>query len=93
MPDLESHIVMGRTGPYRIWFDGAELGCATDPRGWAMLDNANHKIKLTGQPQRMVIKLIRLTDAFNFSLIFMGRGSLDGKQGISNILDCLEDMA
>jgi hypothetical protein len=92
VPDLESHIVIGRTGPYRLWFDGEERGCATDPRGWAMLDNANHKIKLTGKPQRLVIKLIRLTDAFNFSLIFMGRGDPEGKRGISNILDCLEDL-
>jgi hypothetical protein len=75
-----------------MWLDGVELGSGKDMRGWSSLDNTNHKIVLTGKPQRLVIKLVRLTDAFEFSLQFMCRGDLPRKlRGISNILDSLED--
>lgn len=60
-------------------------------RCWTSLDDANHKITLTGEPQRLVIKLIRLTDAFHFRPIFMCKGDPDYKQGWSNILDSLID--
>jgi len=93
VPDQLTHAVIGRTGPIRAWLDGVELGSAQDVRAWAHLDSTNFKMTLTGQPQRLVFKLIRLGDAFDFSLYFMGRGDPTGKSGISNILDCLEDLA
>ena len=90
-PDLDVNLLIGRTGPYRAWLDGVELGSSDKMRGYAMLDDANHRMRLTGSPQRLVIKLVRLTDAYDFSLFFIGRGDPEYKRGISNIVDCLED--
>jgi ADP-ribosylglycohydrolase len=93
VPDVESHMTLGRTGPYRAWLDGVEIGQSREMRGWAMMDDTSLKVQLTGRPQRLVIKLIRLTDAFDFSLYFAGPGDKEHKRGTSNILDCLEDFA
>lgn len=91
-PDIEVHLQMGRTGPYRAWLDGVEIGRSDKMRAHAMLDDANLKVRLTGKPQRLVIKLARLTDAYDFSLFFIGRGDPAYVRGVSNILDCLEDL-
>ena len=91
VPDTATNLVIGRSGPCRVWLDGAELGSHPDMRCWTPLDDANYKIMLSGQPQRLVIKLIRLTDAFQFSAVFMCKGDPDYKRGCSNILDSLAD--
>jgi len=90
--ELDVNLLIGRTGPYRAWLDGVELGSSDKMRAHAMLDDANHKIHLTSKPQRLVIKLARLTDAYDFSLFFIGMGDPEYVRGISNILDCLEDL-
>ena len=90
--ELDVNLLIGRTGPYRAWLDGVELGSSDKMRMHAVLDDANLKIHLTGKPQRLVIKLARLTDAYDFSLFFIGRGDPEYVRGISNILDCLEDL-
>lgn len=90
--ELDVNLLIGRTGPYRAWLDGVEIGSSDKMRAYAMLDDANLKIHLTGKPQRLVIKLARLTDAYDFSLFFVGMGDPKYIRGVSNILDCLEEM-
>jgi hypothetical protein len=93
IPGIRTRIFVGRTGPVRLWLDGVEIATATDIRCWCFLDDINPEVTLTGEAQRLVIKLIRWTDAFDFSLYFAGRDDIDYKRGVSNILDCIEDAA
>jgi ADP-ribosylglycohydrolase len=91
--DLPAPFVLGRSGPFRAWLDGVEIGASEDIRCWSHLDSSNLHVCLTGKPQRLVLKLIRLSDSFDFSLYCMGRGDISGEgRGVSNILDCLEDL-
>ena len=89
--DLDVNLLIGRTGPYRAWLDGVEIGSSDQMRAHAMSDDANLRIRLTGKPQRLVIKLARLTDAYEFSLFFIGKGDPAYVRGVSNIVDHLED--
>jgi len=91
-PGLKARLMLGRSGPYRAWLDGVELGRSDELRSWAMMDDVNLNIELTGQPQRLVLKLIRLTDAFDLSLYFVIPGIADRHRGISNLHDSLEDL-
>lgn len=91
-PDTETTLVIGRSGPYRLWLDGQELGSRNDPRAWTSLDDSAHKFTLTGKPQRLVFKLIRQSDAFAFSAAFMCKGDPEYHRGRSNLLDSLTDL-
>lgn len=91
-PGLKARLMLGRSGPYRAWLDGVEIGRSDELRGWAMMDDVNLNIELTGRPQRLVLKLARLTDAFAFSLYFVIPGITDRHRGLSNLHDCLEDL-
>jgi ADP-ribosylglycohydrolase len=87
----EFNIMVGRTGPYRAWLDGKLVGHSDDIRGWAAHEYEGLTCTLTGQEQRLVIKFIRLADVFSFSLNFVIPWVDGRKQGVSYILDCLED--
>ena len=91
VPGTATNLAIGRSGPCRVWLDGVELGSHPDMRCWTPLDDANYKLTLDSRPQRLVIKLIRLTDAFRFSAVFMCKGDPDYQRGRSNILDSLAD--
>ncbi|MEZ0296311.1 MAG: ADP-ribosylglycohydrolase family protein, partial [Candidatus Methylacidiphilales bacterium] len=75
----EVALQIGRTGPYQAWLDGVEIGKSEDLRCWSMMDNVWLKIRVTEKPQRLVIKLLRLTDDFTFSLYFMTQRGKDYK--------------
>ncbi len=92
-PDTEVRLMLGRSGPYRAWLDGSEIGRSDELRGWAMMDDVNINLTLTGLPQRLVLKFARLTDAFDFSLFFVIPGIPDRFHGHSNLLDSLSDFA
>ena len=92
-PGLKARLMLGRSGPYRAWLDGVEIGRSDELRSWAMMDDVNVNIDLTGRPQRLVLKLVRLTDAFDLSLYFVIPGIADRHRGISNLHDTLEDLA
>ncbi len=92
LPDQKARLMLGRSGPYCAWLDGVEIGRSDELRGWAMIDDVNLNITFTGRPQRLVIKLVRLTDVFDVSLFFIIPGIVDRKGGKSNLHDCLEDL-
>jgi len=48
-------------------------------------------VRLTGAPQRLVVKLIRLTDVFTFHLAFAGAGDPTQQRGVSMLFDTLAD--
>ncbi|MBU0716346.1 MAG: ADP-ribosylglycohydrolase family protein [Verrucomicrobia bacterium] len=83
-------LVVGRSGPCRIWFDGQQLVQYDNMRGWA--PDENIECMLTGHTQRLVVKFIRLTDVMSFSLLFCGHGDPEKKRGVSIFADCLEDL-
>ncbi len=58
---------IGRCGPVRIWLDGKLVHAQNNTRCWAIFDERVDVI-LSGAPQRLVVKLIRPTDAGTFSL-------------------------
>jgi ADP-ribosylglycohydrolase len=89
----QSRVFIGRTGPYRAWLDGKMIGQSQDIRGWAAHEDENLHCQLTGQPQRLVFKFIRLTDVFSFSINFISPWTPEQKRGISYILDGLEDLS
>lgn len=91
-PDQPARVMLGRSGPYRAWLDGVEIGRSDEIRCWAMMDDVNIDITLTGQPQRLVLKLVRLTDAFDFSLYLVIPGIVDRYHGRSNLYDNLADL-
>lgn len=92
--EIQVPLVLGRSGPFRAWLDGVEVGAGEDMRSWCQLDNSNLNVTMTGEPQRLVIKLIRLSDSFDFSLYAMGSGDDTGTgRGVSNIRDSLADFA
>ena len=84
-------IFIGHVGPYRLWVDGVEVASETGARGWCSYEEPGVKIKLTGQPQRIVAKVLREADAFSFSLHFMRSSNKERMRGISNIEDSLAD--
>lgn len=86
----KANMVIGRSGPCQIWLDGKLIASYDDMRGWAPDESIN--CILTGKPQRLVVKLIRLTDAISFSIQFSPVSNFPQKQGISYFLDCLEDL-
>jgi len=83
-------LVVGRSGPCRIWLDGQPLVQYDTMRGWAPDETA--ECILTGHAQRLVVKFISLTDAMAFSLLFCGPGDPEKKRGISLFADCLQDL-
>ncbi|MFA5865715.1 MAG: ADP-ribosylglycohydrolase family protein [Phycisphaerae bacterium] len=85
-------LLVGRTGPYRMWLDGKLIGQRDDIRGWAANEDEEYCGTVTGRPQRLVVKFIRLTDALSFSINFITTWVSGQKQGISYILDSLEDL-
>ncbi len=91
-PDTKVRLMLGRSGPYRAWLDGVEIGRSDELRSWAMMDDVNINLTLTGRPQRLVLKFARLTDAFDFSLFFVIPGIPDRFHGHSNLLDSLADL-
>lgn len=89
---MEVSLYTGRTGPVRLWLDGKEIYAAADMRAWCSYEEPGVKINLTGQPQRLVAKLVRLTDQFAFSVHFMCKGDPAYTRGVSNVLDSLQDL-
>jgi len=98
-------VILGRSGPCWMWLDGRLVGQWDTMRNWApellmddaLLDKWGNvmdgilKCDLTGQPQRMVIKFISLTDALSFSALFFGSGDPTHKRGVSFVVE-LEDL-
>jgi len=98
-------LMLGRTGPCRMWLDGKLIGQWNTIRNWApelqtddaLIDESGDvwekiiKCDLTGRPQRLVIKFIRLTDALSFSMLFFTPGDPSHKRGVSFVVD-LEDL-
>jgi ADP-ribosylglycohydrolase len=88
----DASLTIGRSGPVRVWLDGVEIFASETMRAWTSYDEPGVKIRLTGAPQRLVVKALRLTDAFAFSLHVMGGGDPAYIRGISNIYDGLADL-
>ncbi|MDD5698709.1 MAG: ADP-ribosylglycohydrolase family protein [Victivallaceae bacterium] len=86
----QAALLVGRSGPCRIWLDGKQLVEYDTMRCWA----PDQKVEcvLTGSSQRLVVKLIRLSDAMSFSLFFCQRENPIKKAGISLYLDSIEDL-
>jgi hypothetical protein len=86
----ETELDLGRTGPCRVWLDGRQIVHFDNMRSWA--PDEGIKCTLTGRPQRLVVKFIRLTDAMSFSLTFVGQGDPTHRRGISRFADFMEDL-
>jgi hypothetical protein len=91
-PVSKARLSIGSTGPYRLWLDGTEIGASTEIRGWAPHQDQGFPLDLTGEPQRLVLKCVRLMDVLSLSVLFQGVGDPERKRGISYLLDCLEDL-
>jgi len=86
----DSTLMVGRSGPCRIWWDGEEVFAADSMWQWTSQEAAC-RVRLTGAPQRLVVKLIRLTDVFTFHLAFAGAGDPTQQRGVSMLFDTLAD--
>lgn len=85
-------LMFGRVGPIRVWFDGKEVAAREGVRPWCPVEfDEQISVNLDGRPQRLVVKALRLTDAFRFSLMVIGTGDPERKCGISWMHDGLED--
>jgi len=85
-------LAFGRVGPLRVWIDGEEAAAHEGFRPWCPVEFAEMiGVKLDGHPRRLVVKALRLTDAFTFSLMVLGTGDPERKRGISWMHDGLED--
>jgi len=82
---------IGRSGPFRAWLDGKEVGAAADLANWATMDKSI-AFDLTGEPQRLVVKVVRLTDSFGFSVIPVGPWKPEPKRGVSWMVTTLKDL-
>ncbi|MDR2675413.1 MAG: ADP-ribosylglycohydrolase family protein [Opitutaceae bacterium] len=91
-PGVEAGLMIGRTGPVRVWVDGRLLIRKDTHRCWATLDDAHACVSFDGRPRRIVIKAARLADTFTLSLLLMRTKTADYHRGISNIHDCFEDL-
>jgi ADP-ribosylglycohydrolase len=84
-------LAVGRVGPYRLWLDGELVGAADGVIGWMPFGGNHHRIHLSGKPQRLVLKVVRLTDACACSITFLGGGCPDRRRGVSFMLEELSD--
>ncbi len=84
----------GRSGPVKVWFDGEEKGSRDGVRPWCPCfgDKEDFGVHLSGKPQRLVVKFVRLTDALAFSMMVLGTGDPEQKRGISWQHDGLQDL-
>lgn len=89
-----AHLSIARSGPYRAWFDGREMHSDPRPRAWGGYEtDGMADIELTGRPQRLVIKILRVGDeTVRVQPIFTRANSGGGARGISYLCDCLEDL-
>lgn len=88
-----ARLSIARSGPYRVWFDGRELHADPNPRAWAGYETDGvATIELTGQPQRLVIKILRVGDEpIRVQPIFVRADFTGGVRGRSYLCDFLED--
>lgn len=84
-------LFVGRSSPYRLWIDGELISEDSNSRCWAMHEDEGIHANLTGQPQRVVIKITPQTEDFTFSLLFIIAGDKTQRTGISYIYDGLSD--
>lgn len=85
---------VARSGPYRVWFDGKELHADPRPRAWGGYEtDGATTVGLTGRPQRLVIKILRVGDeTVRVQPLFIRSDFMaGGRRGISYLCDCLED--
>lgn len=88
----EVRFFIGRTGPYKLWIDGKLISQSNDVRCWAPHEDEGIVCNLTGEKQRMVIKIMRLTDKMSFSPLFITHVIPGLKEGVSYIVDSIEDI-
>ncbi|MBI3986723.1 MAG: ADP-ribosylglycohydrolase family protein [Lentisphaerae bacterium] len=84
-------LTISQNGPYRAWLDGREVAASGEFSGWTH-GSGGSSLPLTHQPHRLVLKVVRLTDRFAVSVLFLGAGDPEKKRGISYIHDCIEDL-
>lgn len=88
---VNASLTIGQSGPYRAWLDGKEVAVSTALTSWTS-GVGGVGVHLMNKPQRLVVKVARLTDAFAFSVMFLGAGDPSKQRGVSYIYDCLEDL-
>lgn len=91
--DLESAgFSVGRTGPFRAWLNGQQIGQQTDTKAWTPWEQENAMgMKFTSPTQRLVVKVIRESESMVFSTHFFGQGDPQRKRGISWFSDSFSD--
>lgn len=86
---VECNVSIGATGPFVIWMDGKEVFRNERISSWFFQDYV-FRAEFDRTPKRMVIKCIRPTDEFRFSLCFMKTDVPGDKTvGVSYLLDCM----
>ena len=83
---------IGRSCPYKLWFDGKLIDSNEALTCWAPEGDGKLKVELTTKPQRLVVKIVAQADSFAFSVSFYGTGDPTRKRGISNLIDTLEEL-
>jgi len=83
---------VGRSCPYKMWFDGRLIDRSDSVTCWAPEFDFNLKVNLNTRPQRLIIKLAAQADRFAFSLNFCGDADPTRKRGVSLFIDNLEDL-
>lgn len=87
---IETTVMLGYTGPFRVWFDGKESIAVNESFAWAPMTKWA-SMSLTGKPQRLVVKLIRPADFMSFSITPTGAWKERPTRGISWYLTNLSD--
>jgi ADP-ribosylglycohydrolase len=84
-------LFMGRSGPFRAWLDGQEVGASHEMREWSCHEDEGLTLRLTGRPQRLVIKLVRLSDILGLHVLLTDTSDPRRQRGISYVHDDLAD--
>ena len=87
----DTALFMGRSGPFRAWLDGREVGASREMREWSCHEDEGLALHLTGRPQRLVIKLVRLSDILGLHVLLTGAGDPRYQRGISYVYADLAD--
>ena len=82
---------LGRTGFIKVWLDGRAAFRGGALHSWSLGEADYLRFVGTGNPQRLVVKLVNPTDEAALAFYFLDDGEHDPKRGISYLTDEIID--
>ena len=84
--ETECKVDIGSTGPFVMWIDGEQALRSDKTLPYAPWDHS-YKTTFSTAPRRVVIKLLRLTDEFEFGVNFVKTAASDKTAGEACFVD------